>query len=582
MIESEQIIRQLRLGEDSLWEFKEIIFSGNRVAGPRPDNLADEIAAFANAGGGNLVCGVQDDGSVQSMSRQEMDFLEQTINTICIDKIKPKVSFNIFRREIGGEPVMVVEIPKSSAAHESPGGYYRRQGSSKRKLTPDEFLRLSQQRSQARYIWFDQQTVPNTGFASLEEKLWRPLLSARSAADPVAALEKMGLLGADEQGVPRATVAGLLLCTETPESWLPGACITAARYQGGDQASGQADSQLITGPINQQIREAVAFAVRNMTVEARKDPARVNLPEYSVNAIFEAMVNAVVHRDYSVRGSRIRLFIFDDRIELYSPGALPNGMTVATMRDRQSTRNEVLARVLGLMPVEVSDSASDTGSGDRQFFMERRGDGVPIIEQSTQALCGKLPRFEMIDDAELRLTIPAASTESNPAVVSMTVSSEGKPMEGAKVLALFPNKTWVTGASDADGEVQLKLHATHLPMTVFVAAHGFAAHLEQEWMPLERALTLELKALPGGGSIIFPEATGSIPGLSGRLNPVLDTSDRTYLYASNIAINQGQQQPVTFFLGEPLELMDAHGCQKEVRIIEIVGRAALVEYRELP
>ena len=93
------------------------------------------------------------------------------------------------------------------------------------------------------------------------------------------------------------------------------------------------------------------------------------------------------------------------------------------------------------------------------------------------------------------------------------------------------------------------------------------------------ALTIELESLHGGGAVIFSEASDQIPGLNGRLNPIRDTLDRTYLYASNIAINQGQQQPVHFMLGEDLRLTDANGVEMTVRIVEIVGRSALVEYR---
>ena len=119
-------------------------------------------------------------------------------------------------------------------------------------------------------------------------------------------------------------------------------------------------------------------------------------------------------------------------------------------------------------------------------------------------------------------------------------------------------------------------------MMVFAAAEGVAACVERGWMPAERALSLELDALPDGGAVIFPEATGDLPGLKGRLNPIRDTHDRTYLYASNIAINEGQlQQPVHFTLGEELRLTDAYGGELRVRIIHIEGRSALVEYRKI-
>ena len=360
----EEIRRQMRLGEDSRWEFKEIEFAGNAPRSPRRDDLADEFAAFANTDGGVVLCGVTDSGNVQGMSREQMDTLEQLIVNICTDMISPPVRPAILRKEIEeGVPFLLVEVPQGHTQHDSPGGSYHRVGSSKRRMTSDERLRLAQQRGQARFLWFDKQPVEGTGFGSLDESFWKPLLSTVGAADPESALERMGLLTSDENGIPRATVAGVLLCSHSPEAWLPNACITATCYRGNDRASGQIDTQTITGPLNRQITEAVAFAVRNMRVGAYKDPARTDLPQYSEAALFEAIVNAVVHRDYSIRGSRIRLSMFADRFEINSPGGLPNNLTIDSMDVRQSTRNEALASIFGRIPV-----GAVRGSGDRQFF----------------------------------------------------------------------------------------------------------------------------------------------------------------------------------------------------------------------
>ena len=104
----------------------------------------------------------------------------------------------------------------------------------------------------------------------------------------------------------------------------------------------------------------------------------------------------------------------------------------------------------------------------------------------------------------------------------------------------------------------------------------------QIWIPAERSLALEMNPLPDGGAVIFPEDEGAVPGLKGRLNPVRDPLDRTYLYASKIAINEGRAQPVYFLLGEELRLTDAEGNERWARIIDIAGRSALVEYRTQP
>lgn len=569
-----EIRQRLRLGEDSRWEFKEFEFRGYRPAGPDRNSVADELAAFANTKGGVILCGVTDDGEVRGMTRDQLDALEQLVVNVSTDSIKPPIDVDTFRGEIDGSAILSVEIGPGYAMHESPGGAFRRIGSSKRRMTSDEGLRLAQRRSQARFLWFDEQPVPGTGFGTLDEELWGPLLSAEGAADPKLALEKMGVMTRDESGIRRATVAGVLLCAAAPEAWLPNACISATQYRGVDRGSGQLDAQTITGPLQRQIAEAVNFAVRNMRVGAHKQPARVDLPQYSEKALFEAIVNAVAHRDYSIRGSRIRLSMFSDRIEINSPGALPNNLTVESMATRQATRNQTLASMLGRMPV-----GKILCSGGRQFFMERRGDGVPTILRETRGLSGKEPRYRLVDDADLFLTIPAAPTAPTPATAVIRASEAGTPLPGIDLLVLFPNETWKTGTTGESGETAVDLHTTELPMTVFAAAAGYAAHVETAWIPGDDPLDIELSVLPDGGSVIFPERTGKIPGLKGRLNPIRDKLDRTYLYAINLAINEGRREPVAFLPGEQLRVTDPDGAERLIRIVSIVGQSALIEYR---
>lgn len=578
MISAAEAARRLRLGEDSRWEFKQVEFSDDCPKSPGRDALADEMAAFANTEGGFLLCGVTDRGGVQGMLRLQMDNLERVVVEACTDSIKPPIRPVISRMEIeAGKAVLLVEIPPGHARHDSPGGSYHRVGSSKRRMAGDERLRLAQRRAQARFVWFDEQPVPETGYRTLDEFLWKPLLSAEGAADPESALEKMGLLTTAENGVKRATAAGVLLCAPAPEEWLPNACITAVCYRGRDRASGQADARTIGGPLARQIAEAVSFVVRNMRVAAHKGPMRAELPQYSEEAVFEAVVNAAAHRDYSIQGARTRLSMFEDRLEIQSPGSLPNNLTVDDMAHRQSTRNELLTSLLGRVP-----ASGIRGSGGRLFIMERRGDGVPIIRRETEELSGMPPEFRLISGSELCVTIPAASLEASPGRAVVTVRCEGRPVPGAEILVILPNKTWTRTAADRNGEAPVELAATHLPSTVFAAAPGCTAGVHRAWTPARGALAVELDPLPGGGAVVLPEGTGGLPGLEGRLNPVRGALDRTYLYASDIAVDKGRPQPVHFLFGEDLRLTDARGREMLARIVDITGRSALVEYRPAP
>ena len=244
----EDIRQRLRLGEDSRWEFKQIAFSGNHPTSPDRGDLADEITAFANANGGSLLCGVTDDGQIQGMSRPQMAALDHLLVEASTDSIEPPVRIDVHHREVDGSAFLLVDVAKGDSLHEHKGRSFIRVGASKRQMTADERLRLAQQRAQNRYLWFDEQPVPETGFDTLDAALWRPLLSAQGAAEPEVALAKLALLAPDESGTQRATVAGVLLCSQHPERWLPNAAIMATRYRGADRTTGQVDAQEITGP----------------------------------------------------------------------------------------------------------------------------------------------------------------------------------------------------------------------------------------------------------------------------------------------------------------------------------------------
>ncbi len=573
-VRDEDIRRQLRLGEDSRWEFKRIEFSGNTPTSPRRETLADELGAFANADGGVMLCGVADDGSIHGISRKQMAALDHLLVEVSTDAIKPPLRIDVHHRELDGKAFLLVQVPRGEAVYERSGQAFIRVGATKRPMSGDERLRLEQNRAQNRYLWFDMQVVPGTGFETLSERLWEPLLSVAGATDPHRGLMNLRLLAQDEAGVDRATVAGVLLCTPKPQAWFPQATIVATHYRGTDRASGQLDAQEIGGPLSDQIADAVQFVVRNMRVAARKTPEREDVPQYSKAAVFEAVVNAVAHRDYSISSRRIRLSMFKNRLEIDSPGQLPNGMTIEGMEASQATRNEVIASVFGRIPVrEVS------GSDHRKFLMERRGDGVSIIRKETREATGTPPRYEVVDESSLVLRIPAANLELVPADATVTVHSGSEPLPGIEILALFPNKTWVRAITDQAGEAALDLYTTNLPMTIYAAGPRYSAGLKRAWIPGQGGLLIELELLESGGAAIFAQSTGHLPGLRGRLNPIRDTSDRTYLYADNIAIDEGRQQPVPFRPGKPMRLTDAHGAEFSVTIVDILGRSSLVEYR---
>lgn len=272
-------------------------------------------------------------------------------------------------------------------------------GSSKREMAPEVLSRLFQERSQSRVSRFDESIVPTTTREDLDPSLTNRFIPGEDLANG-SVLRKLRIIADDDQGITRLTVAGVLLCVPEPIRWMPHAYIQAISYTGErTDVNYQSDARDFTGPLDSQVMEALGFVRRNMFVEADKEVARVSRPQFSDRAVFEALVNAVAHRDYSMGGARIRLHLFRNRLELYVPGPLVNTLTPDSLHLRQYSRNGLVVSLLARCPVDRSDSLQ------RSHMMERRGDGVPIILEESHELSGRMPEYSLIDDSELRLVI---------------------------------------------------------------------------------------------------------------------------------------------------------------------------------
>ena len=394
-----ELTEKIYLGEYSTIEFKREL--------PHRESLVDEIAAFANASGGVILIGVDDDSKIVGMDRQDLDRTERTVVEVCRDNIDPMVQIVTEKLRIDDKNLLKIEVPRSPFVHKSSNGYFIRQGSSKREMTTEQLGRLLQSRSQAHRISFDEQFVPNTHKDTLKETLYQRFITegATDREKIEDLLLKRRLLVKEGQEY-RASVAGLLMCYDRPDDYLYNSFIQAVFYNGVERdANYQIDAKDFRGPLDQQIVDSFKFVERYNQVSARKEIGRIERSQYSMRAVFEAVVNAVVHRDYSKAGSKIRLFMFTDRLELYSPGALANTLTVDDLRYNQATRNELLARLLSEITLDNSMGAQVV----RRHFLERRGEGVGIILNESERLSGKTPVYELFGE-ELCLTIFAAKS----------------------------------------------------------------------------------------------------------------------------------------------------------------------------
>ena len=303
------------------------------------------------------------------------------------------------------KPVIFIEIDKSLFVHASNGHYYCRVNESKKEMRTDFLARLIMQRSQARMIWFDEQLVPRTTKDDLDASL-AALFLRDSGQSALVQFRKLKLLVDGDDGQEGLSVAGVLMATQDPRQWLPDAYIQAVCYRGSRRhAEDQLDAMDISGPLNQQVIQALAFVEKNMKVAARKTIGRIDIPQYHLGAIFEALVNAVAHRDYAIHGAKIRLHMFEDHLVLSSPGALVNTLSVDELDVRQATRNQLLASLLARCKVDHPFIA-------REYLMDKRGEGVPLIRDESYKLSLQWPEFKMVGE-ELQITIYAASKEKN-------------------------------------------------------------------------------------------------------------------------------------------------------------------------
>ncbi len=388
----EQIIDQLRAGEDGYAEFKEVRLGARSVISPNTEDMAAELVALANAAGGVVFLGIDDSGTVHGIPTAHVNAVEQWIINIathnCDPPIRPILRKVLLPDMTGDDQcVLLTEVPRGLYVHRTSGGrYYMRIGSTKRDLTPSELARLFQQRGRE-YI-FDEQPVLTATVDDLSRNRLEAFFGRSPTIPYLDLLRNTRVTFQDENGVDRPTVAGLLVFANEPTEFLPSGSIEAACYGGTQLSSDElVYAERLAGPVSDQIDAGIAFV-------AGHRPRRGADTPYDLDVVDEAIVNAVAHRDYAIAGSKIRLFLFADRLELYSPGKLPNTITLDDMPYRTFTRNQLLVNFLSRI------RSKRTG----QVFLESRGEGVRKILEDGEAHSGRRPEYELFGD-ELRLTL---------------------------------------------------------------------------------------------------------------------------------------------------------------------------------
>ncbi len=374
-MDANELQQLIELGESESLEFKKSL-----------SEQADAIktaVAFANGNGGWILFGVKPDGSVidVSIGANTLENLAEAFHQQTDPIIYPSIS----AVDVEGRTVIAIRVPAGAdKPYTAKGIAYKRVSRTTQQLSRSEYERMLLERHTNGY-----ETLPviGTKWEDLDQNSLENFLAARaprawqSGADLVdrAITDKLAIRAA-EGVVP--TIAGVLAFCATPQRLNPGWGVTALMFRGREfQRDALLLRQDLTGSASSLIDAAVAFVVRNMRtfpIFPDGETQRRDVTEYDLAAVREAVANAVAHRDYSAN-EPIQIRLFDERLEIQSPGPLPSELTIERILAGGVTRarNPILAQIL-------------LAHG----YMERAGFGIVFIHQQMKKLGAPKPDFE--------------------------------------------------------------------------------------------------------------------------------------------------------------------------------------------
>lgn len=356
-----ELLEIIHNGESSGVEFKHDDIQNH--------DLAKELVAFANLGGGIVLLGVEKDGRISGITRTRQK-LEEWVMTACRDKIRPGLIpfYELVKDVEPGKDVAIVRVSRGFDVHTlwrdgNKNIYYIRVGTQSREPTPEELGRLFQQRGSFRA---ELRPVSGVTLADLDRRRLKNYFVDIREQDVPDDNDEAGwktlLFNTEIMVEDGITVSGIILFGRTPNRFLPQAGIDAVAFPGVNKEYAARERSALRGPMTPLlsnageiveaglVEQALAFVQRNTAVvgHLEQDGARrEEIPDYPREAIREAIINALVHRDYLLSSTDIELSIYENRMGIISPGRLPNGITPARMLTGcRAARNQLIKDVM--------------------------------------------------------------------------------------------------------------------------------------------------------------------------------------------------------------------------------------------
>ena len=349
-----ELIEIVGRGEDSRTQFKKNVTNGPSLGG--------DLVAFSNCKGGRILIGVDDQGLVVGLSADDVRRLNQLISNTATDIVLPAINPETENISMSGGLVMVVTVPEgvSKPYSDNKGAYWMKSGSDKRRVTSREEIQRMLQT--AGLVHADEVPVAGTTIGDLDLKHFKKFFDKQYGEELDTRDEPLGKLlenlGLAKEG--KLNLAGMLLFTQKPQRYRPAFVMKAVSFVGNDLAGEKyRDSEDIEGCLLELHARAMSFFTRNLRrLQGAKGVNTEGDMEIASSALEELVVNMLLHRDYFI-SAPWRILLFDNRIELISPGALPNNLTVENIRNGVSIiRNSLIA---SFATKELPDRGIGTG-----------------------------------------------------------------------------------------------------------------------------------------------------------------------------------------------------------------------------
>ncbi|HOW66105.1 MAG TPA: putative DNA binding domain-containing protein [Candidatus Paceibacterota bacterium] len=344
-METIELIEIIGRGEDSRTQFK------REPIGAK--NLAEEMVAFSNGMGGAILFGVDDDGQVTGLTNEDVRAINGQLSDAANDKVRPSIYPKTEIHRVGEDNRLVLAVLISEGVSkpysDKSGAYWIKSGADKRRITAREEIQQMLQASLL--IHADELPVDGTTTGDLDTDHLGEFFVRRYEQSLDAVLEKDGIttgqllnnLGLAREG--SLNLAGLLVFGRNPQRYRPACVVKGVSFVGNDPAGDKyRDSEDIAGCLRDMHKGTMSFLTRNLRrLQGEKGFNTEGDIEIPVAALEELVVNMLLHRDYFI-SAPWKVMIFDNRVELISPGMLPNNLTVENIRNGVSViRNPLIA-----------------------------------------------------------------------------------------------------------------------------------------------------------------------------------------------------------------------------------------------